>query len=371
VILVHTCKTIIGPYIVLSGGTIDIVVKKVQEDRTIRELHHACGNGLGGQSVNDRIMNYLTEVFGRDVMKTFQTDNTHKASWLDLEAEIEQKKRSLQYDNKGRLKLQVPPTLLELFEQKRDLNPKEHFNSIQHLSLSRDKLYIHKDLIDELFRPSIDSILKIVHEILDKSHMNCISDVIMVGGFSQCKLISDAVKDEFKDLKVVVPNDADLAVLKGAVIYRHWPEVIYSRRAPFSLGARFSRMWLDGDDIRNQFTTKSGQKMCGDCFSKFVTKNQEFDTTDKAVLEVFPMEASTTAVPVQIFKSEEEDPRYTTDDSCKSMGKPFNVDMSDLKGGLERKAHVTMTMGSTEIKVEGQQLPNGAVKTIKLDLLRD
>ncbi|XP_061183555.1 heat shock 70 kDa protein 12A-like [Saccostrea echinata] len=355
----------------LGGGTIDIVVKEVREDRTLRELHYACGNGLGGESVNIRIASYFEEVFGKDVMKKFRTNNEYKASWLDLETEIEQKKRTLQFDLKGRLKMSIPPVLLEIFESLRKLNPREHFNSIEHLTLSRDKLYINKDLIYQLFQPSVESILNIMKEILDKPHLYRISDVIMVGGFSQCPLISEQIKSTFRDLKVVVPNDADLAVLKGAVIYRHWPEVIYSRRAPFSLGARFARCWLDGDDIQKQFKNRKGEKMCGDWFCKFVTKNEEFNTTDKAILPVSPMEANTKFVPVEIFKSDEEEPRYTTDPSSKSMGKAFNVDMSDLTGGLDREAHVTLTMGSTEIKVEGQQIPNGVVKNIKLDLLND
>lgn len=108
-----------------------------------------------------------------------------------------------------------------------------------------------------------------------------------------------------------------------------------------------------------------------DDFSKFVTKDEEFASKDKATLEVYPICADTTVVPVEIFKSDEENPRYTTDPSCKSMGNPFNVDMSDLRGGMERKVHVTLTMGSTEIRVEGQQIPNGEVKKIQLNLLKD
>lgn len=304
-------------------------------------------------------------------MTEFRTNNAYRGLWLDFETEIERQKRNLASDGLEQLKLTISSKFLELFENVHGKSLSDHCASIEHLSNKRDKLNIHKDLIVKLFKPSIDSIIKFMRDVFDKKHLVGVSDIIMVGGFSQCKLITDKVKESFRGLKIVIPNDADLAVLKGAVIYRHWPEVIYSRRAPISLGASFNRIWLDGDDMRKQFRNTDGEKMCMDCFSKFVTKDEEFATTDKATLEVYPICADTTVMPVEIFKSDEENPRYTTDQSCKSMGNPFNVDMSDLRGGMERKVHVTLTIGSTEIRVEGQQIPNGEVKKIQLNLLND
>lgn len=347
------------------------MIKEVREDRTLRELHHAFGNGLGGESVNARFIEYFEEVFGIRFMTEFRTNDDYRASWLDFETEIERQKRNLSFDDLDRLRLTFPPNVLELFEKCCGKSLSEICASIEHLSSKRDRLNIHKDLIVKLFKPSIDSIIKFMRDIFAQNHLKGVSDIIMVGGFSQCKLIGDSVKQAFQGLNIVIPNDADLAVLKGAVIYRHWPEVIYSRRASFSLGARFNRSWLDGDDISKQFRDTNGERMCMDYFCKFVTKGEEFATTDKATLLVYPISEDTTIMPVEIFKSDEEDPRYTTDLSCKSMGKPFNVDMSDLNGGMERKVDVTLTMGSTEIRVEGQQIPNGVVRKIQLDLLND
>ena len=304
-------------------------------------------------------------------MDELKTNNDYKSSWLDFETEIEQKKRELDFDDADRLKLNISGPFLELFEKMKGLSLKEHCSSITHMSCKRDKIYIHRDAIEQLFQPSIESIVNFLEDIMGEEYSINISEVILVGGFSQCQMISDAIKNTCRGLKVVVPDDADLAVLKGAVIYRHWPEVIYSRRAVFSIGARFLRVWLDGDDIEKQFKNARGERMCKDVFSKFVTKNKEFETNDKATLVVYPLENDTKIIPVMLFKSEEENPRYTTDPLCTAFGKSFNVEMSDLKGGLNREVHVTLTMGSTEIKVKGQQMPDGAVKEIQLDLLKD
>ena len=319
--------------------------------------------------MNTRFLKYFSQVLGSDFMDELKTNNEYKSSWLDFETEIEQKKRELDYDDAGRLKLNISGTFLELFENMKGTSLKEHCSSITHMSCKRDKLYIHKDAIEQLFQPSIDSIVKFVEDIMGEEYSINISDVILVGGFSQCQMISNAVKNTCRGLNVVVPDNADLAVVKGAVIYGHWPEVIYSRRATFTLGARFLRVWLDGDDIEKQFKNARGESLCKDVFCKFVAKNEEFTTNDKVTLYVYPLEEDTKVVPVMLFQSVEDSPRYTTDSSCMVLGM-FNVDMSDLKGGLNRVVHVTLAMGSTEIRVKGQQMPDGPVKEIQLDLLK-
>jgi molecular chaperone DnaK (HSP70) len=40
--------------------------------------------------------------------------------------------------------------------------------------------------------------------------------IVLVGGFSGCKIIQDNIKSFFPSYRVIVPEDAELAVLKGA-----------------------------------------------------------------------------------------------------------------------------------------------------------
>jgi hypothetical protein len=48
----------------------------------------------------------------------------------------------------------------------------------------------------------------------------------MVGDFSDSPLLYKRVKSEFPKLNVICPSDAVAAVLKGAVMYGHNPELI-------------------------------------------------------------------------------------------------------------------------------------------------
>lgn len=93
--------------------------------------------------------------------------------------------------------------------------------------------------------------------------------------------------------------------------------------------------------------------MCMDFFSKFVIKDEEFVFKDKVIFEVYLICVDMIVVFVEIFKLDEENFRYIIDLFCKSMGNLFNVDMLDLRGGMEWKVYVILIMGSIEIRVEG------------------
>jgi molecular chaperone DnaK (HSP70) len=47
-----------------------------------------------------------------------------------------------------------------------------------------------------------------------------ISIVVVVGGFAECPLLKEELKKRYSKF-VKIPNEADLAVLKGAVMYGH------------------------------------------------------------------------------------------------------------------------------------------------------
>lgn len=90
-----------------------------------------------------------------------------------------------------------------------------------------------------------------------------------------------------------------------------------------------------------------------DYFSKFVIKDEEFVIKDKVIFEVYLICVDMIVMFVEIFKLDEENFRYIIDLFCKSMGNLFNVDMLDLRGGMEWKVYVILIMGSIEIRVEG------------------
>jgi hypothetical protein len=56
------------------------------------------------------------------------------------------------------------------------------------------------------------------------------------GGFSGCKILQDKIRSFFPNYHVIVPEDAELAVLKGAVLFGHKPDYIVARIARYTYG---------------------------------------------------------------------------------------------------------------------------------------
>lgn len=355
----------------LGGGTIDISVKEVLTDRALKELHRASGNGLGGDSINLRFFGYFKKVFGSKVMSIFKNENKHKAALYDLETEIELKKRNLDFDQRGNIRLNIPPILFEIFEEFEKKDFDEYIGTLKGLSFKKGKMFLNQEIVTEIFKPSVTSLVQLIQEIIAQEHVKKISDIIMVGGYSQSRIISKTIKDlfEHKNVNVIIPNDPDLAVLQGAVMYRYWPEVVRTRRSPYTYGTRLLRYWLEGDDESKKIRRgKSKEIFCGDHFAKFVSLNDEFETGQTATLEVSPVEAETTEMAIDVYTSNKSDPRYTTDNGCEKLGR-LVVHMPDTTKGLDRQADVTMTMGSTEIVVQGKMMPDGTPTKVVFDML--
>jgi molecular chaperone DnaK (HSP70) len=80
----------------------------------------------------------------------------------------------------------------------------------------------------------------------------------MVGGFSESPIMQSAIKEAFSTKKVIIPDEAGLAVLKGAVMYGHKPQTISVR---VSTGHFISISHLF-DNIFHIFTSFFLKRLC-------------------------------------------------------------------------------------------------------------
>jgi molecular chaperone DnaK (HSP70) len=97
---------------------------------------------------------------------------------------------------------------------------------VDKITLYSDKLRFNADLLIKLFTPTIDSIITLMKNTLSNRSTNGLSTILMVGGFSECPLIQDAVQVAFPGKRIIIPEDAGMSVLKGAVLFGHRPDFI-------------------------------------------------------------------------------------------------------------------------------------------------
>ena len=75
-----------------------------------------------------------------------------------------------------------------------------------------DKFRPDVSLVKELFKKPVDNLVNHVSKLLEE--VSGCEAIVMVGGFSESLLLQEAVRKRFPSIKVVVPLEAGLAVLK-------------------------------------------------------------------------------------------------------------------------------------------------------------
>lgn len=85
--------------IVIEGGIVDIFLKEIVEGNNIKEIYYVIGGFWGGLIVNKEFMVFLESLIGKDVLEELKKN--YKLVWLDLERDVEVKKRNICGDKDG------------------------------------------------------------------------------------------------------------------------------------------------------------------------------------------------------------------------------------------------------------------------------
>ncbi|XP_069129610.1 heat shock 70 kDa protein 12A-like [Argopecten irradians] len=342
-------------YMILDcgGGTIDITVHEVQSGGVLKELHRANGGDWGGTSVDRQFEKLLQELVGKEVFKQFKED--YIADILNLYRNFELKKRSIKDDNEDMVTITIPPVIQQLYKkQNKGVDPNDAIGKkFANVSLKRDKLQIPNKIAKDLFATSIDAIVNHVKDNFSKESVKGTNLILMVGGYSECELLQRAIKTSFSDKKVIVPFEAGLSILKGAVINGHAPGIITTRVCRFTYGVACNRKFREGKD-KEEYRVKGskGDSRCANGFKIFAPKDRSVDLGSAVNKFKFHVSsAKETGIDLPVYASESSEPDYVTEDSCQRLG-ILTINMPDTSLGIERSAEVEMIFGGTEIEVK-------------------
>lgn len=205
----------------LGGKTAEIYIYQIQSDGTLRELHRPTWGLWGSTKVNEAFERMIIEIFGSKIFENIKED--YYDEYIDFCRNFEMKKRMSEYGQ--RICIAVPYSLLKMLEK--ETGGKEINNVIQKtcyadkINLKKMKLTIEADLFKGFFREPVNMLVEHLKELMAKDNLSCISTLLMVGGFSESPIIQGVIKNAFPDKNVIVPAEAGLAVLKGAVLFGH------------------------------------------------------------------------------------------------------------------------------------------------------
>ncbi|XP_062579147.1 heat shock 70 kDa protein 12B-like [Saccostrea cucullata] len=216
-------------YIVLDcgGGTVDITVYEVQPDLSLMELYKASGGAWGGTQVDEAYRQMLVKIVGSPTILEFSC--SYAADYVDMYREFEIKKRSFKGDTKGKVTIRIPISPVEIFEEDTGQDIKETIENTKYsgkVMWVGDRCRITAEVMKSFFEVAGDQIVDHVRDLLNKPEISGTNNIIMVGGFSESPILQDMIKQSFPNLRVIIPPEPELAVLKGAVMFGHNPVTI-------------------------------------------------------------------------------------------------------------------------------------------------
>lgn len=351
-----------------SGGTTDVAVHQKEETGKIKEICHSNGGDCGGTSIDDAFVCFLEKLIGFAIIQKLKKEDP--TSYLDLLREFEAIKRKVDVESTGKVNLCIPFSTLNSICQKcrgKTLESIIKYSTYKNkIALRGDKIRIDVDLVKSLFNKSIERIISLVKDMDTRSASLEIPLILLVGGFSDCKLIHHALKQAFPAKKVIVPEEAGMSVLKGAVLYGHHPEFVSSRVMRYTYG---TDIYVDfNPDIHEESRKESmqGKDKC-EVFDFIIKQNSQAVIGSEIQRYYFTIYPYQTAMPITIYVSNKESPKYVDENGCSKIGEVV-VDIPK-PSEEERSVVVNFVFGKTEINVTAQELKYGLKCETHLKLL--
>ncbi|XP_063446045.1 heat shock 70 kDa protein 12A-like isoform X1 [Mytilus trossulus] len=344
----------------LGGGTADITVHEKVSNEHLKELSSATGNNCGGTSVDERFLQMFVDIFGRPVMNSLKEEDP--SAYLDLFHEFETVKRVIGPDKDKKVNIGIPyvsinKCCLTLLDQDIDsvLSASKYANEIY---IKGAKMRIDPQIIKDIFNPTIRSIVTLMKDIFDREQSSEVNQILLVGGFSECSLVQDAIKRAFPDKRIINPDEAGLAVLKGACLFGHKPDYITSRVMRFTYGTGIS-LPFDAKihDKAHLVKEEDGEEFCDGLFDVIVRKN---DTVDigTAIEHNFTVDCNDEEPwELSLYASTNEKPMYVDEKGCTLLGS-MKISFSKASD-TERELRVAFLFGNTELGVTATDILTG------------
>ena len=353
----------------VSGGTVDITVHKVIKGRKLIELYRASGGPFGGTKVDLAFQQMLVTLVGDNVYEAFKHECTD--AYLDIFNSFELMKRDITPEDVDLKSVLYPQCLDMLLKRIQNTDLPARISQTYQLNIKKrfDKLLLSSDLVRSFFTETIDSIVDKVQELLNNPSLRDVSSILLVGGFSDSVMLRHAINSNFAwKVKVITPPHAELAIVKGAVLFGYNPAIIEERIAKFTYGVHALTSFIEGLHDPAYKVEYDGVFRCDNIFNRFVKAGDSIRYNEiQGQDEYTPVSLKNKNIHIPIYACTKEDPIYVTDEACSEIGS-ITIDILDKTVPLEERVFlVEFIFSDTEIKVSVTEKRTGNKKEIYLD----
>ena len=213
---------------------------EICQEYSSKEIYLDDGRPFGVKYVKNQFLLFIKKLVGEHVWGEIEKEFTAD-ELVTMFSCLEYHKQNTKPSSEKTVSLKLPVVFIEFctrlvgVESFEEIIRKNHTSrDVLHVQINGDKLRLNVELFISFFDKTIKEIVDHIENILFT--IENISVIFMVGDFSECKIVQDAIRCHFRNVAVIVPDCARHAVLKGAVYYGHIHDAGFKMSSKDSLG---------------------------------------------------------------------------------------------------------------------------------------
>lgn len=349
----------------------DVTAHEIEDDDTISEIYHATGGDYGGTKVDKEFQDLLDKIFGEDFMDEFR--RSHPSDWLELMNDFEVKKRADRVMTGEVTRIRLPANFINLLRHENGDDDNRIIRRqyrVEEVKIAKDYLCLGSEIVKSLFQPAIVSIVNHLKRLLKQNELRNIKLLFLVGGFSESPLLQARIREEFEShYSILIPHDAQTAIVKGAVMFGKRPDIVVERCLSETYGTECYTDFVPGLHKKEKLEYIEGKAKCKDFFSVLARENEKVKIGKyKKTSQYSPIRRNQTRIHFDFFTSSNPEVRYTTDQGVRKLPGYISVKSPDTSKGTKRVVELRLFF-ETEIKVVGIDLETGNEASTYIDFL--
>ncbi|KAI8885306.1 actin-like ATPase domain-containing protein, partial [Backusella circina FSU 941] len=271
-----------------GGGTVDLatyevtVHEKLGEELVLKELTSSDCESTGSSHLDERFRKYLLK-------KMKESNIEYNESGIDdvVAQFCREIKPSLNPDLEEDIKMELPLSL--------GINSDNGDES--DLIVNDEISFNCAELENEVFKPCIDRILKLIERQLKKipEGERQLDAILVVGGFGQSSYLYKKIVDKFENKAIGAkfigkPPNGDLAISRGAVSFGLEPRTVSTNITRYSYGLQVKDHFNERrDNVEMRVEGYNGDVYCQNVFSPLVSKDKNISRGTVYIHKVYVM----------------------------------------------------------------------------------
>ena len=335
----------------------DITVHKVLPGKGVEEVCAASGGPWGGTNIDKAFVELLKRVWNDTFIEKLQED--FASLWWEIVSRFEIVKRTADPDkDEDMLLLLIETKMAQIYNKTSNTDISVTNPNVKDVSVNDDfQLVAKKCVVDSLMMPTVDLIvnkIQQVEDILQKEKNEKTKYIFLVGGLSCCKYLTAAIRKKYRNkIKVLIPQNPEMAIMSGAVKFGQDPDHIKKRTMDLTYGVKtYTAFTSDHPESRKEII--EGKEKCS-IFDKFATVDESVPIDQEVTKTYYPVRSNQKSVKFTFYETSRSDVKYTDEKEVFETRTYLEVQMPDTSNGLDRPVEFKVKCGRTEIEARARE----------------